>query len=97
MATEWTIVEHQEYKRTIRLVPKHIREELENSLRPQMEDYPFINDADKRPLKNDCEGFYEQKIEKYRLVFRILNYNSKIVEFSWIRAKPHATSKRWVA
>ena len=120
MSKEWTIVEHKEYKKTIRRVPRHIRERIEKFLKPQMEEYPFIDDADKRPLRNKCEGFclstlvflfllsicrhlghcegfYEQKIDNYRLVFRILNYNSKTVEFSWIRQKPHATSKRWVS
>lgn len=93
---KWTFIEHQEYRRTISLVPKHIQEEIQYVLKAKMEENPFVNDADKRPLKNKCEGFYEQKIENYRLVFRILNYNSKKIEFSWIRAKPHATAKRWI-
>jgi mRNA-degrading endonuclease RelE of RelBE toxin-antitoxin system len=97
MSNEWTIFEHEEYKRTIQLVPKHIKKEIENILKPKMEGYPFVNDADKRPLKNKCEGLFEQKIENYRLIFRILDYNNKKVEFCWIRAKPHATAKRWVS
>jgi mRNA-degrading endonuclease RelE of RelBE toxin-antitoxin system len=93
--SKWTIIENEEYVKTIKHVPKAILEKVEK-LRSQMEDDPFINDADKRPLKNKCEGLYEQKIENFRLIFRILNYNSKKVEFTWIRQKPHATSKRWV-
>jgi mRNA-degrading endonuclease RelE of RelBE toxin-antitoxin system len=96
MLEKWTIVEHIEYKRTIRLVPTHIQREIENILKPKMKEYPFVNDADKRPLKNKCEGLFEQKIQNYRLIFRILDYNRKKIEFCWIRAKPHATAKRWI-
>jgi mRNA-degrading endonuclease RelE of RelBE toxin-antitoxin system len=97
MSKEWTIIENQEYLRTIKLIPKHIRDKVENELKSQMEEYPFVNNADKYPLQNKCKGFYEQKIENYRLVFRILDYNSKKIEFSWIRSKPHATAKRWIS
>jgi mRNA-degrading endonuclease RelE of RelBE toxin-antitoxin system len=94
MSKEWTIIEYEEYKKTIKGVPNDIREKVEKSLKPQMEEYPFTNSVE---LKNKCQGFFEQKIENYRLIFRILNYNSKTVEFTWIRAKPHATAKRWVS
>jgi mRNA-degrading endonuclease RelE of RelBE toxin-antitoxin system len=90
----WTIIEHQEYQRTIRMIPIRIRRIVESQLKPQMELDPFINSIE---LKNELDGFYEQKqgLEKYRLVFRILNYNSKIVQFCWIRAKPFVTTRNW--
>ena len=92
---EWTIIEHEEYKRTIKLVPRRIKNKIENELIPQMRRDPFINAIQ---LRNKLEGFYEQKqnLQNYRVVFRILDYNSKKVEFSWVRAKPHVTAKRWI-
>lgn len=90
----WRIVEHQEFKRTIELVPELIQREVV-ILRTLMEENPFINGADKRPLQHKCESLFEQKIDKYRLVYRT-NVNSQRVEFLWIRHKPHATTRRWV-
>jgi hypothetical protein len=60
----WSIVEHQEFKRTIVLVPEHIQREVV-ILRVLMTENPFINGADKRPLQHKCEGLFEQKIDKY--------------------------------
>jgi hypothetical protein len=48
-------------------------------------------------LKNKLQGFYEHKIESYRLVIRILSYNSKTSEFSWVRSKSNATVRRWIS
>lgn len=86
----WKIVEHQEFKKTIELVPEHIRREVER-LRILMADNPFVNGADTRPLQHKCEGLFEQKIDNYRLVYRT-NVNSQRVELLWI----HATARRWV-
>jgi mRNA-degrading endonuclease RelE of RelBE toxin-antitoxin system len=95
MREKWTITEHDEYKKTIRLVPRRIKDKIENELKPRMEQDPFTNAIQ---LRNKLEGFYEQKqnLESYRVVFRILDYNSKKVEFSWVRAKPHVTAKHWI-
>jgi len=90
---EWRITEHSEYKNTIQQTPRSVRDYIDNQLKPQMENNPFL---DAIRLRNKCDGLYEQKIGKYRLVYR-MNINSKVVEFLWIRAKPHATAKCWVS
>ncbi|MGC2574982.1 MAG: hypothetical protein WA364_26005 [Candidatus Nitrosopolaris sp.] len=90
----WIIVEHQEFNKTIKAVPKRIRQQVEK-LRVLMVDNPFVNGADESPLQNKCKGLFEQKIDNYRLVYRT-NLNAQRVEFLWIRAKPHATARRWV-
>ena len=93
-AMVWKIVEHHEFERTMKGVPEYVRREVQ-IVRVLMEENPFINGADKRPLQNKCEGLFEQKIDKYRLVYRT-NVNSQRLEFLWIRPKPYATARRWV-
>jgi len=88
----WIIKEHSEFKRTIKLCPTRIQRVVNNSLRPQMEIYPLDGAI---PLKNKLKGHYEQKINNYRLIFRI-NSKSHVIYFLWIRPKPHATTKKWV-
>lgn len=57
-----------------------------------METYPFTNAI---RLRNKLDGFYEQKIGNYRLVFRA-NLQTKKVEWCWIRAKPYATTQNYI-
>lgn len=90
---EWSIIEHSEYSTTINQVPLWVREFVENELKPQMEIYPLTNAI---RLRNKLEGFYEQKIGKYRLVFRV-HLQTKIIEYCWIRAKPHATTHNYIS
>ena len=89
---DWIVTEHEEYKKTIIQAPKWVRDFIENELKPKMETYPFTNAI---RLRNRLEGFYEQKIGNYRLVFRVELYTHE-VQYCWIRAKPHATAQNYI-
>ena len=88
----WQIKTHLEFDRTIKLCPRRIQNFVKNTLKPQMEFEPFHGAIH---LKNKLEGCLEQKIENYRLVFKV-NLKSHVVYFLWIRPKPHATEKKWI-
>jgi hypothetical protein len=63
LTKEWTIVENEEYLRTIKLVPKHIRDKIENELKPQMKEYPFTNDADRYHYKMNARDFMNRRLK----------------------------------
>jgi mRNA-degrading endonuclease RelE of RelBE toxin-antitoxin system len=90
---EWAIIEGPDYRKSLARVPQVIRETIENSVIPTLKEYPYPvegkNERKIRKLRDKWEGFYEFKIESYRLIFRA-NLDSKKVLLVWVKTKPFA-------
>jgi mRNA-degrading endonuclease RelE of RelBE toxin-antitoxin system len=91
---EWKIFEREEYKQMLSRAPVHIQQKIINMI-PIIEEYPLSHELRSWRLEDELKDLYEYKIDNYRLIFR-LNINSKKIEFLWLKAKPFATTKRWV-